>query len=184
MKIQEALHRLIIWTHAQVRIYFLFALLFMVPNAVFFVTEPLELPVRVAAFLMPLGVWLILLAAARKPGIVAWCLLPKIVLDGGQLIALSVFGESVIAVDMLLNLTSSNASEASELLTNILMVLAGVFFCYTVPTLWLAYRSVRGRDQLEGSFRRLWAGIGMVLFVIGWGLGKVPANMYDRLSWR
>ena len=86
-------HGLGVWTHAQVRIYFLFTLLFMVPNAVFFVTEPLVLPVRMAAFLMPLGVWFVLLAAFRKPGIVAWCLLPKIFLDGGQLIALSVFGE-------------------------------------------------------------------------------------------
>ena len=184
MKIQEALHRLISWTHAQVRIYFLFAMLFMVPNAVFFVTEPLVLSVRVAAFLMPLGVWFILLAATRKPGLVAWCLLPKIILDGGQLIALSVFGESVIAVDMLLNLTSSNASEASELLTNILMVLACVFFFYTMPTLWLVYRSVRGRDQLGLPFRKRWVWIGVVLFMAGWGLGKVPANPYDRLSWR
>lgn len=184
MKIQEAIHRLIVWTHAQERIYFLFALLFMVPNAVFFVTEPLALPVRVAAFLMPLGVWFILLVVARKPGIVAWCLLPKLILDGGQLVALSVFGESVIAVDMLLNLTSSNASEASELLVNILMVLACVFFFYTAPTLWLAYRSVRGRDQLSSAFRKRWVRIGVVTFVIGWGLGKVPANPYDRLSWR
>ena len=184
MKIQEVLHRLIVWTHAQVRIYFLFALLFMVPNAVFFVTEPLVLPVRMAAFLMPLGVWFVLLAAFRKPGIVAWCLLPKIFLDGGQLIALSVFGESVIAVDMLLNLTSSNASEASELLTNILMVLACVFFFYTLPTLWLAYRSVRGRDRLSLPFRKRWALMGVALFLIGWGLGRLPANPYDRLSWR
>ena len=184
MKLKEALHKLILWTHAQVRIYFLFALLFMVPNAVFFVTEPLPLPVRVAAFLMPLGVWVVLLSMARKPGIVAWCLLPKIILDGGQLVALSVFGESVIAVDMLLNLTSSNASEASELLTNILMVLACVFFFYTLPTLWLAYRSVRGRDQLSLFFRKRWAWIGVLLFVIGWGLGKMPTNPYDRLSWR
>ncbi len=166
------------------RIYFLFALLFMVPNAVFFVTEPLALPVRIAAFLMPLGVWLILLAAVRKPGKVAWCLLPKLIIDGGQLVALSVFGESVIAVDMLLNLTSSNASEASELLANILRVLSCVFFLYTVPTLWLAYRSVRGRDQLSNAFRKRWAWIGVVIFVIGWGLGKVPVNPYDRLSWR
>lgn len=181
---KEALHKLIVWTHAQVRTYFLFTLLFMVPNAFFFATEPLAFWVRVAAFLMPLGIWLVLLAAARKPGIVVWCLFPKLLLDGGQLIALSVFGESVIAVDMLLNLTSSNASEAGELLTNILMVLVCVFFFYTLPTLWLAYRSVRSLNQLNLSFRKRWVWIGTVLFAIGWGLGQLPANSYDRLSWR
>lgn len=64
------------------------------------------------------------------------------------------------------------------------MVLSCVFFLYTVPTLWLAYRSVRGRDQLSNAFRKRWTWIGVVIFVIGWGLGKVPVNPYDRLSWR
>lgn len=181
---KEGLIRLIAWTHAQVRIYFLFALLFLVPNVVFFVTEPQVLPVRIAAILMPLGFWLMSLTAARKPGLVTLCLLPKLIVDGGQLVALSVFGESVIAVDMLLNLTSSNASEASELLTNILMVLVCVFLFYTLPTLWLAYRSLRGRDRLTKSFRTRWACVGLAFFLLGWGLGKLPTNPYDRLSWR
>ena len=132
---KDFIHKLLAWTHLQERVYFLFALLYLVPNMVFFVTEPQEFPVRIAAMLIPLGVWLVLLALARKPGVVAACLLPKIVLDSGQLVALSVFGESVIAVDMLLNLTSSNASEASELLSNILKVIAGVLFFYVAPLL-------------------------------------------------
>lgn len=181
---KDFIHKLLAWTHLQERVYFLFALLYLVPNMVFFVTEPQEFPVRIAAMLIPLGVWLVLLALARKPGVVAACLLPKIVLDSGQLVALSVFGESVIAVDMLLNLTSSNASEASELLSNILKVIAGVLFFYVAPTLWLVYRSLRGRAQLTPSFRKRWSGIGVGLFVVGLLLGNLPSNPYDRLSWR
>lgn len=89
------------------------------------------------------------LLLARKPGVVVWCLLPKIILDGGQLVLLYLFGESVIAVDMFLNLTSSNASEASELLGNIFLVIVCVFFFYTLPTLWLATRSIRMKDRAD-----------------------------------
>lgn len=79
---------------------------------------------------MPLAFWMGVLLLARKPGVVVWCLLPKIILDGGQLVLLYLFGESVIAVDMFLNLTSSNASEASELLGNIFLSSFASFLLY------------------------------------------------------
>lgn len=44
------------------------------------------------------------------------------------MVLLYLFGESVIAVDMFLNLTSSNASEASELLGNIFLVIVCCLF--------------------------------------------------------
>lgn len=91
-------------------------------------TEPLPVTVGIASLLIPLAFWMGVLLVARKPGIVVWCLLPKVILDGGQLVLLYLFGQSVIAVDMYLNLTSSNASEASELLGNIILVIGCVFF--------------------------------------------------------
>ena len=103
------------WISSQEHLYFLFGLLFIIPNCVFLFTEPLPVPVGLASIVMPLAFWMGVLLLARKPGVVVWCLLPKIILDGGQLVLLYLFGESVIAVDMFLNLTSSNASEASEL---------------------------------------------------------------------
>ena len=126
------------WISSQEHLYFLFGLLFIIPNCVFLFTEPLPVPVGLASIVMPLAFWMGVLLLARKPGVVVWCLLPKIILDGGQLVLLYLFGESVIAVDMFLNLTSSNASEASELLGNIFLVIVCVFFFYTLPTLWLA----------------------------------------------
>ena len=130
--------KLIRWISSQEHLYFLFALLFIIPNCVFFFTEPLPVTVGIASLLIPLAFWMGVLLVARKPGIVVWCLLPKVILDGGQLVLLYLFGQSVIAVDMYLNLTSSNASEASELLGNIILVIGCVFFFYTLPTLVLA----------------------------------------------
>ena len=99
--------RLIRWISSQEHLYFLFALLFIIPNCVFFFTEPLPVTVGIASLLIPLAFWMCVLLVARKPGIVVWCLLPKVILDGGQLVLLYLFGQSVIAVDMYLNLTSS-----------------------------------------------------------------------------
>nr|WP_293672067.1 phosphoethanolamine transferase [uncultured Parabacteroides sp.] len=145
----------------------MFGLLFIVPNCVFLFTEPLPVSVGIASIIMPLAFWMGVLLLARRPGIVVWCLLPKIILDGGQLVLLYLFGESVIAVDMFLNLTSSNASEASELLGNIFLVIICVFFFYTLPTLWLATRSIRLKDRLTNVFRRKWALRSLVLFLTG-----------------
>lgn len=155
------------WLSVQKHLYILFGLLFIVPNCVFLFTEPLPVSVGVASIVMPLAFWMGVLLLARRPGIVVWCLLPKIILDGGQLVLLYLFGESVIAVDMFLNLTSSNASEASELLGNIFLVIICVFFFYTLPTLWLATRSIRLKDRLTNVFRRKWALRSLVLFLTG-----------------
>lgn len=155
------------WLSVQKHLYILFGLLFIVPNCVFLFTEPLPVSVGIVSIIMPLAFWMGVLLLARRPGIVVWCLLPKIILDGGQLVLLYLFGESVIAVDMFLNLTSSNASEASELLGNIFLVIICVFFFYTLPTLWLATRSIRLKDRLTNVFRRKWALRSLVLFLTG-----------------
>ena len=155
------------WISLQEHLYFLFALLFVVPNVVFYFTEPLPATTHIAATLIPLAGWMLLLLAARKPGVVVWCLLPKVILDGGQLVLLYLFGESVIAVDMYLNLTSSNASEASELLGNLVLIIGCVLLFYTLPTLYLAFRSVRLKGKLTGAFRRKWAMISLSIGLTG-----------------
>lgn len=159
--------KIIRWIATQEHLYFLFSFLLVVPNFVFFVTEPLPLSVGLAAILMPLACVMWLLLIFRKPGIMVWILLPKFILDGGQLILLYLFGESVVAVDMFLNLTSSNASEASELIGNIFIIILCVLFLYTLPTLILAYRSARLRNKLSSSFRKKWAMISLAIFVMG-----------------
>ena len=170
------------WISSQEHLYFLFGLLFIIPNCVFLFTEPLPVSVGLASIIMPLAFWMGILLLARKPGVVVWCLLPKIILDGGQLVLLYLFGESVIAVDMFLNLTSSNASEASELLGNIFLVIICVFLFYTLPTLWLAMRSVRMEDKLSAVFRKKWAFRSLGLFVVGVLLCFLPSLQKHSFS--
>ncbi len=170
------------WVSLQEHLYFVFALLFVVPNMVFYFTEPLPATTHIAATLIPLGGWMLVLLAARKPGIVVWCLLPKVILDGGQLVLLYLFGESVIAVDMYLNLTSSNASEASELLGNLVLIIGCVLVFYTLPTLYLAFRSVRLKEKLPAAFRRKWAAISLCIALAGVGFCFLSPLQDHRFS--
>lgn len=176
--------RLIRWISSQEHLYFLFALLFILPNCVFIFTESLPVTAGIASLLIPLAFWMAILLLARKPGIVVWCLLPKVILDGGQLVLLYLFGQSVIAVDMYLNLTSSNASEASELLGNIILVISCVFFFYTLPTLWLAFRSIRLKDKLHNPFRKKWTQVSLGMFVAGLTLCTLSPLQDYHISWK
>ncbi len=170
------------WISSQEHLYWLFGLLFIVPNCILFFTEPLPILVGLAALLLPFAFWMEVLLLARKPGLVVLCLLPKLILDGGQLVLLNLFGESVIAVDMFLNLTSSNASEASELLGNIFLIIVCVFLFYTLPTILLAVYSLRLRNPLSGRLRKRFAGVGLVVFAIGLLLALVSSRRYHDFS--
>jgi glucan phosphoethanolaminetransferase (alkaline phosphatase superfamily) len=155
------------WLSTQKHLYFLFGALFIIPNCVLFVTAPMPATAGIASISIPLAIWFGTLLLSRRPGIIVWILLPKVILDGGQLVLLHLFGESVIAVDMYLNLTSSNASEASELLENIFLVIICVFLFYTLPTLCLAFYSIQIKDRLSDTFRKKWLKISFGLFLSG-----------------
>lgn len=154
------------WFSSQAHLFYLFALLLILPNFVFFITEPLPLAVRMASVLVPLAFTMAVLLLTRKPGKAVGWLIPKILLDILQLVLLYLFGESVVAVDMFLNLTSSNPSEAGELLGNIFLIILGCALIY-IPTLYLAVRSIRMKAGLSGAFRRRWARISTGLFLAG-----------------
>ena len=174
--------KIIEFISSQKQLYWLFGFLFLIPNMILFFTEPLPILAGLASLLLPLALWMEVLLLARKPGIIVLCLLPKVILDGGQLVLLYLFGESVIAVDMFLNLTSSNASEASELLGNIFLIILFVFFFYTLPTLLLAFRSWKIQDTLSKAFRKRMAWIGLLVFGIGLSLSLLSSRRYHDFS--
>lgn len=154
------------WFNSQKHLFFVFVGLSIVPNGILFFTEPLPLVVGLVSVILPLSIWMCLLLLPSKPGLMVLAFLPKVILDGGQLVLLYLFGESVVAVDMFLNLTSSNASEASELLSNIFKVISCVFLFYTLPTLLLAFHSAMQKDKQSVAFRKKWGKRGGLLFSV------------------
>ena len=76
-----------------------------------------------------------------------------------QLVLLYLFGTGVIAVDMFLNLVTTNPGEAMELLDNLAPAVVGVFVVY-LPLLILGGVNIRRDSRLSVSFQqrvRHWA---------------------------
>ena len=70
---------------------------------------------RVLNILLMLPVYMLLLLSAKRPGRVYWGLFVLVLLHAFQLVLLTIFSGSVVAVDMLLNIfTSEHELEGME----------------------------------------------------------------------
>ena len=127
----------------------------IVPNFLLCFTEHLSITASLCNVILPASIYAYLFTLRRKPGLMIWILFPFIFLSAFQLVLLYLFGNSIIAVDMFLNLVTTNANEALELLDNLVPAVAGVFILY-VPALVLASISLRRKLRLsEEACRRL-----------------------------
>lgn len=138
-----------------------------VPNVALCFTEHLSTWAALANTVLPFGVYMALMSICRKPGKMVWWLFPIIFFAAFQIVLLYLFGKGVIAVDMFLNLVTTNPGEAMELLDNLIPGVASVFILY-LPLLILGVVSIRSKKApvLSNGFRkrcRQWAaGIAVV----------------------
>ncbi|MDO5131050.1 MAG: sulfatase-like hydrolase/transferase [Prevotellaceae bacterium] len=134
----------------------------MVPNVMLDITEGMSQWACVANILLPLGIYMLLMSISRKPGKMTWWLFPYIFFAAFQVVLLYLYGEGVLAVDMLLNVVTTNVSEATELLDGILPAVLIVCVLY-LPPLGMAVANIRGRHILDNRFiykiRRIGGGI-------------------------
>ena len=91
----------------------------MLPVLILAYTEKNPLWETLAGILLPLGAYTAFAALARRSGVMVWCGVVFIFLSAFQIVLSYLFGNSIIATDMFLNLTTTNPGEASELLSNI-----------------------------------------------------------------
>ena len=92
----------------------------IIPNILLDVTETSPILCKISNVLLPVGVYMLLMAACRKIGIMSLLMLPFMILAAFQLVLLYLYGESVIAVDMFLNVVTTNVREVNELLGNLI----------------------------------------------------------------
>lgn len=122
-----------------------------IPNVALCVTERMALTACISNVLLPgAAVWL-LMTLSRRSGKMTWLLFPLIFFAAFQLVLLYLFGHSIIAVDMFLNLVTTNPGEAFELLDNLLPAIAIVVVIY-IPPLVIATISLRKKDMLDAGF--------------------------------
>lgn len=134
-------------------LYIIFVCILMFTNTVLLFTEHMGVFAKIAFILIPLGVQMLLLALVKKPGKVFLFLLPKCILDAFQLVLIKLFGGSIIAVDMFLNLATTSAKESGELLSNIMPIIILLLAIY-IPAIFLAVKSVRQKEAIASTFRK------------------------------
>lgn len=174
------------WCCEPKRLFVLYILALAIPNMVLFFTEQ-QMPVlaRICNVILPVAVYWLVMTLGRQPGKTIWILFPFVFFAAFQLVLLYLFGRSIIAVDMFLNLVTTNSGEAMELLDNLLPAVIGVFVVY-IPVLVFGGISWARRRKLETAFIRrqryyAFAGIGVggLLTVVSYATNRDYAVQID-----
>lgn len=174
------------WCCEPKRLFVLYIWALALPNAVLFFTEQqMPLLARICNILLPVAVYWLVMALGRTPGKTIWILFPFVFFAAFQLVLLYLFGRSIIAVDMFLNLVTTNSGEAMELLDNLLPAVIGVFVVY-IPVLALGVISWAQHRKLADTFMRrqrnyalAGIGTGVLLTVLSYATNRDYAVRID-----
>ena len=131
----------------------------LLPNIALCYTECLAPWACAVNVLLPLSLYMLFFSVAKRPGKMIWWAFIFVFFAAFQLVLLYLFGTGVIAVDMFLNLVTTNPGEAMELLDNLAPAVVGVFVVY-LPLLILGGVNIRRDSRLSVSFQqrvRHWA---------------------------
>lgn len=134
-------------------VFYFFLLTLLIPNVVLSFTEDLGTAGAITNILLPGGIIYLLLSLSPRLGRTIWLMFPLIFIAAFQIVLLSLYGRSIIAVDMFLNLVTTNVSEVSELLGNMYPTIALVVLLY-VPSLVAAVVFIRRKSRLGHEFLR------------------------------
>ena len=143
-----------------------FVLSLMLPVFILAYTEKNPLWVTVAGILLPLGFYSVFAVLSRRSGRMVWAGFIFIFFSAFQIVLSYLFGNSVVATDMFLNLITTNPSEASELLSNIYPSVIAVCVIY-LPMLFMASVHLRRKIELSAKVRSVMATLGGISFLAG-----------------
>lgn len=150
MKLFKPLSKLIF--KSQTTAFWAFLIMLALPNAVMFFTEPQPLLTRICSIALPASLYWWALTLPAKPGKAFWWLFLFIFFDAFEIVLLYLFGQSPIAVDMFLNVVTTNMTEIDELLGNLLTAIGIVVVVYVLGIV-MAVASVCNKEKLSALFR-------------------------------
>lgn len=172
---------------------YIFLILLIIPNVILGFTERMPVIVATVNVVLPLAVYYLLLTLSPRLGRTIWLFFPVIFLGAFQIVLLWLYKRSVIAVDMFLNLVTTNPGEAGELLGNMLPSIIIVVVLYVPPLIFATVALCKGwnigRDSLMRQRRQaLWLAIIAAAVTVGAGLGGelrfrrdiFPVNVLDN----
>ena len=131
--------------------YFLFLLVLILPNLLLSYTEQLDMGGRIAQIATPLAIYWLVLSLGRRVGRTVILLFPVLFLGAFQMVLTYLYGRGPIAVDMWLNLVTTNSGEVGELLSQLLPAIVWVVVVY-VPTIAAAAVMWARKKDLPADF--------------------------------
>lgn len=150
-KTNRFFNKLYRWCVNPRHLFFITLISLSIPNVALAFTEKITCTGRVANVLAPMGAVWLMMTVSRRPGKTVWTMFPLIFFAAFQIVLLYLFGRSVIAVDMFLNLVTTNPGEAMELLDNLEPAVSTVVIIY-IPVLALGVCSLKRHDMLDRAF--------------------------------
>lgn len=134
--------------------YLLYLLILILPNMILAVTEHLSPAGRIVNIIVPLTAYWFVLTLSRKTGRTMIILFPVLFLGAFQMVLTYLYGRGPIAVDMWLNLVTTNAGEVNELLSQLLPAIVWVVVIY-IPTLTIAAMQWAKHQTIDEAFIRV-----------------------------
>ena len=141
--------------HAPDILLWLLPLTLIVPNVALDITEQWPAAAKCTNLLLPLGIYMAFCGLSRKAGRTALLFLPVTFFAAFQLVLTFLYGESIIAVDMFINVATTSVSEATELLGNLGLAIATVTVLYVLPLGWGIWSAARGEKAGAATVRRM-----------------------------
>lgn len=139
----------------------IFPVIMIVPNILLDITESMPFMAKVVNILVPLSIYYLLMSVRRNAGATILWLLIFMVMNGFQIVVLYLFGESIIAIDMLINCVTTNTSEAGELLSNLVLPIVIDCILFIPVIAWAIYGAIR-KLHTSGKFRGLSRRYGLI----------------------
>lgn len=132
---------------------FILPLALILPNVLLCITDTMPWWMRIVNILLPLSVYYLLTSCVKRIGLLTASLFVLMALNSFQIVVLYLFGERVIAIDMFLNVATTQPSEAIELLVNLLFPLFICAAVYLSLTAWGVVAIIK-QQQSSATYRR------------------------------
>lgn len=141
----------------------------MVPSFYFLFTEPLNIPGKILSIFLPFGLFIALFSLFKNTGKAQVLFFPILFFHAFQIVLFYLFGEDVLAADMLLNVVTTNTSEVNELLGALLPSIIIVIVLYVPPTV-LGIMQWRHKEKPGKHFRKNNLKVGLTFLILAFTL--------------
>lgn len=120
-----------------------FPILLIIPNIALAITEYDPAIVKATDIILPLGIYYLMVGTSPHIGRTVLFCLPLMIFAAFQIVLLYLYGESIIAIDMFLNIVTTNVKEVKELLSNLVIAIVIILVIYLPPIVWASISMFR-----------------------------------------